>query len=64
MLDVLSGGCIGRVDVGDIQLDLGITTSKKCVHWVVFWHFVGGGHVDDDDGAERTSGSDWSPVSH
>ena len=46
MLDVLSGGCIGRVDVGDIYLCLGAAVGEKGVYWVVFWYFVGCTHVD------------------
>lgn len=46
MLDVLSGGCISRVDVGDIYLCLWIAVGEKGVYRMVFWYFVGCGHGD------------------
>lgn len=52
MLDVLLGGCIGRVDVGDIYLDLWVAIGEKRPYWVIFWYFVGSGHVN---GTEQAS---------
>jgi hypothetical protein len=46
MLDELSGGCIGRVDMGDIYLCLVGENGEKGVYWVVIWYSVACGHVD------------------
>ena len=46
MFDVLSGGCIGRVDMGDIYLCLWVAVGEKGVYWVGFWYAVACGHVD------------------
>lgn len=46
MLDLLSGGHIARVSVGDIYLCLWVAIGEEGVYWVVLWYFVTCGHVE------------------